>query len=286
MAKRTKVPAALHAELTEYSSMLRALRTTDTLDLAAHLMEPPPFASSRLVVEDDVSMIDDDDEVDNATTGPPQTESSSRDLPSEQSSARSQLSSQTRKRKSGKTKQRDTWTRWPLLAGDVHVPEWGLMDEVKLIAEHVLATSEGQDPILHDKDVAAPDPTCEPTTTVTSPSVASDDGEEENTHPALSPASLRALTAESSAFLARVLALLVAHVPAAEKSMQNRIRPICWETVVDVALTNGVISTRSVACQYKLIRADGWSSASPTPSASACFACIHLASPTVSMRCS
>ncbi|KAF9237020.1 hypothetical protein BU15DRAFT_76390 [Melanogaster broomeanus] len=37
--KRTLVPAALHAELTEYTNLIRALRTSRTLDLTTHLLE-------------------------------------------------------------------------------------------------------------------------------------------------------------------------------------------------------------------------------------------------------
>ena len=36
--KRVFVPAALHAELTEYTNLVRVLRTTRTLDLTAHLL--------------------------------------------------------------------------------------------------------------------------------------------------------------------------------------------------------------------------------------------------------
>ena len=37
--KRVSVPAALHAELTEYTNLVRVLRTTRTLDLTAHLLQ-------------------------------------------------------------------------------------------------------------------------------------------------------------------------------------------------------------------------------------------------------
>lgn len=37
--KRAFVPAALHAELTEYTSLVRVLRTSRTLDLTAHLLQ-------------------------------------------------------------------------------------------------------------------------------------------------------------------------------------------------------------------------------------------------------
>ena len=44
--KRARVPAALHNELTEYSSLLRALRTSNTLDLASQLTTFASVASA------------------------------------------------------------------------------------------------------------------------------------------------------------------------------------------------------------------------------------------------
>ena len=40
---------------------------------------------------------------------------------------------------------------------------------------------------------------------------------------------------------ARILALMAAHVPNAEKSMQNRLRPINWESVIDVVSAHGIV---------------------------------------------
>ncbi len=101
MAQRPKVPTALHAELTEYSSLLRALRTSNTLDLVQHLAEPSLtsfHASSDL---DDVSLPDED---------PPLTESASQDLVSNVgSSIQSYVSSAAREQHpTGKAKQKDT----------------------------------------------------------------------------------------------------------------------------------------------------------------------------------
>ncbi|KIJ59758.1 hypothetical protein HYDPIDRAFT_32862 [Hydnomerulius pinastri MD-312] len=39
LKKRVLVPAALHAELTEYTNLIRVLRTSRTLDLTSHLLE-------------------------------------------------------------------------------------------------------------------------------------------------------------------------------------------------------------------------------------------------------
>ena len=62
----------------------------------------------------------------------------------------------------------------------------------------------------------------------------------------LTPHALRALKASSSIYLSQILALLAAHVPYAEKSMQNRIRPINWETVLEIVAANGLVTPESV----------------------------------------
>ncbi|CDO74824.1 hypothetical protein BN946_scf184353.g5 [Trametes cinnabarina] len=244
MAKRPKVPTALHSELTEYSSLLRALRTSNTLDLTQHLTDAP----NSVVLS--TSPLDDQEDslpgaLEEPSEGPPPTDTVSRDLTSDvTTSVVSQTGGEARElRVLVKGSQRDTWTRWPLLAGDVHVPEWGLQEEVRHVAHQVLV-STGQPSRLEDGepfDLRYEDPA----------QLAEDDlvvpvnGPQE--HPALSSVSLRALTSDSAAFLTRILALVAAHVPYADKSMQHRIRPINWETVVDVACTHGAISAEVAA---------------------------------------
>ncbi|KZT04961.1 uncharacterized protein LAESUDRAFT_618912, partial [Laetiporus sulphureus 93-53] len=38
----------------------------------------------------------------------------------------------------GNTGEGDTWTRWPVPASDLYVPEFSLEDEVRILAEHFL----------------------------------------------------------------------------------------------------------------------------------------------------
>ncbi|KAL7284576.1 hypothetical protein ACG7TL_001869 [Trametes sanguinea] len=245
MAKRPKVPTALHSELTEYSSLLRALRTSNTLDLAQHLTEP-----SQSVLQSP-SLLDDQDELlsDEREEPPeclPPTDTLRHDLTFEvASSVQSRTSGHPRGlRASGKTQQKDNWTRWPLLAGDVHVPEWGLQEEVRHIAQQVLVSVDGLPAAITEAHTQGPrheDPTTPPNVEI----VGLDDDYRE--HSALSPVALRALTSESAAFITRILALVAAHVPNADKSMQHRIRPINWETVVDVACAHGVVDSKAAA---------------------------------------
>ncbi|KAI0657475.1 hypothetical protein C8Q70DRAFT_1001590 [Cubamyces menziesii] len=238
MAKRPKVPTALHSELTEYSSLLRALRTSHTLDLVQHLAEPPPHALRPPSDLDDVQLSDEEHE---EPVQEPPSESVPPDHTSAASSpARSRVSESPERHRSGKGKQRDTWTRWPLLAGDVHVPEWGLHEEVRLVAKHVLSSSASRSSSVlghYQSGKVSPGNTSGPANT--QPSLSDEDDAD---HPALSSVALEALTSDSAVFLNRILALLTTNVPNVDQSMQNRIRPINWETVVDVACANGVVN--------------------------------------------
>ncbi|KAJ6613588.1 hypothetical protein B0H10DRAFT_216761 [Mycena sp. CBHHK59/15] len=198
MAKRKRVPQALHSELSEYSSLLRALRTNDILDVAKHITGPPPPKERRkpkrteLPVQLDVgelrSSLPDESDI-QPVAGP---------------SNLKEIEAPKRKH----ARKRDTWTRWPLLVTDVHVPEWGLQDEIEALMGIALKNNPhaglSESDSLEDLDV--------------------DD----------TPSTLPYLTQSASNFLSSVLALIAIHTPARPQSMQDRINPIGWQNVLDV----------------------------------------------------
>ncbi|KAJ7855116.1 hypothetical protein B0H14DRAFT_742213 [Mycena olivaceomarginata] len=200
--KRKAVSHALHSELTEYSSLLRALSTNDTLDLARRLTEPaPPKKRKKQTAKSAVdSQLEGPRE---ESQGPiaageetrPPTPGSSR-LPPEEPEGEQQ-----------RVRKRDTWTRWPLLPTDIHVPEWGLDDEIEPLVRQCLRNN--------------PHPTDE-------------DGEPDDT-----PSWLPHLTESASVFLSSVFALLSHHTPARPQSMQDRLNPIDWKMVLDILGTCG-----------------------------------------------
>ncbi|KAJ7337361.1 hypothetical protein DFH08DRAFT_252669 [Mycena albidolilacea] len=201
--KRKAVSHALHSELTEYSSLLRALSTSDTLDLARRLTEPPPptkrkkrTAKSALgnlqleaPPEEYQGPLAEGEETQPPTAGSSQ-------LPPEEPEGEQQ-----------RVRKRDTWTRWPLLPTDLHVPEWGLDDEIEPLVRQCLRNN--------------PHPTDE-------------DGEPDDT-----PSWLPHLTESASVFLSSVFALLSHHTPARPQSMQDRLNPIDWKMVLDILGTCG-----------------------------------------------
>jgi len=246
MSKRKRVPAALHSELTEYSSLLRALRTNDTLDVVSHLTKP-----RHIVPTYDEDLLDSDEDLESVSEPPVLSEpdvihATDPSTSTNTDTARSKPRAEKRKRKTStnaainRTHKRDTWTRWPLLSEDVHVPEWGLEDEIGLLASHAIkchpppSTSNPQLGIHPCPDSHPPEPDIE----------VESDGYSDSDPPSYLPA----LTLQVSNHLSQILALLVAHTFPREKSLQNRIEPIGWETVLDVlGSESGLVDDKSVS---------------------------------------
>ncbi|KAF8639130.1 hypothetical protein AX17_001620 [Amanita inopinata Kibby_2008] len=233
MNKRSYVPTSLRSELTEYSSLLRALRTSNALDVSLHLRQHGKFNSDSSSDESDQLRLPND----LSSPAPSITPKSSSIVP-----ASSEPPSNTAK---GTKRKRDSWTRWPLLASDLHVPTWDLEDEIATIASqaaklfpHPLSqtllhetpteTSPRTDPEKYAADIGnidmdADDPECS--------------------------SYYKFLTLSTSTFLANLLALLAAHTPARPPSMQNRIEPLDWRSVLEIASIYGdtdVIDTKII----------------------------------------
>ena len=202
---RKAVPAALHTEISEYVSLLRALRTSGTLDLSSQLTKAHQSAPK--------------DAEDDAEGRVSLNRSDSRDI----TPSHTPLSKSSAGHSTGKSGVKDNWTRWPLLEGDVHVPEFGLHDEIKMIASEALKLQ-----FQPDSDVN---------------NLSEDDNDEEKRLP---QSFLDSLTLASSTHLSRLLSALAAHIPLTEKSMQNRILPIGWESVLDIVAVSGLVDPKSV----------------------------------------
>jgi len=209
MGKRKRIPAALHSELTEYSSLIRALRTTNSLDVTSHITKPRPYSVQ--------------------ISFPPCTSVVS--SPGLTVETPSNLSSRKRKRSSGspsRPRRRDAWTRWPLLANDVYVPEWSLEDEIGILAAQALK--------LRPHPPLPVFPSRSSTSNSNDGDNYEDEDDEDNGD---APSYLSPLTNAASTYLSTILALLVAHTPNRPLSQQNRIEPIGWRAVLDMLSSCG-----------------------------------------------
>ncbi|KAI0317978.1 hypothetical protein OF83DRAFT_75309 [Amylostereum chailletii] len=220
MGKRKVVPAALHSELSEYASLIRVLRTNSTLDVASQLTrQHTPLSSTP-----------------NRSHQHPSPTSPSVAPTEATSISKGKGRASTTNNESPKT--RDTWTRWPLLAEEVHVPEWDFQEEIRLLAHQSLDLHTGRSSTL----ARSSNSTRLNSPTLSIPGEESDD----DTDNFLPEDSVRALADVASSHLERVLASFVAYVPQAEKSSQNRYKPIGWEMVLKVASAAGLADDQVV----------------------------------------
>ncbi|KAF9559777.1 hypothetical protein CPC08DRAFT_708531 [Agrocybe pediades] len=222
MANR-RVPAALHQELSEYASLLRALRVRDAMDVTKHLVKGSPFAMQLDAAG--LPMAGPSD-LNHPYNSPHKTEKA-RGKERAQSPV---IPGQHR---------RDHWTRWPLPLNDVLVPEWTLQDEINVISSHIarqrpplqfpvpIASAEQQ---LHaaegdDDDDDRP--------------VQSLDMDPDSDDPD-APYYVPYLSSIVANYLSVILGILASHTPARPASMQNRIEPLNWRSVLDVVVSCGI----------------------------------------------
>jgi hypothetical protein len=227
---RKLVPVALYSEVAEYTSLLRSLKTNNTLDISYRLAKPHT-PSSALFIEPQSS---NEREPEQSLT------ESAADALSLHPSADSSKQVAGSSASETPAKTRDTWTRWPLLAGDVHMPEWSFEEEVHLVAKQCLASLT----VPHDPLVArGADARSDPGGVFDhSP----DQDNEIDDDDMLSPSTLRILADQCSLHLGQILSCLAAHVPLAGKSMQNRLQPVGWEDVLGIMSVSGLVGEQSV----------------------------------------
>ena len=213
--KRKAVPAALHSEISEYASLLRVLRATDTLDITTHLTRlnsPDETGQATFIPEE-----------------PGQRESTSSRVESPFDEEASRSSPEGESVQPGRSWK--NWTRWPLVPEDVHLPEWGFEDEVYSLAKQVLLSDVSclNSPLMVSSRFRGAD---------------SDDSNvliEDRAEVLLPPSSLRALADVSSSHLERILSALASYTLSAEESTHDRSHPIGWESVLNVVGSAGLI---------------------------------------------
>ena len=204
--KRKAIPAALHSEISEYASLLRVLRATDTLDIATHL--------TRLDSPHETVQATHEEPGQRGSLTPSHVETPV----DEETSRPSPEGDAVHPGRSWKN-----WTRWPLVPEDVHLPEWGFEDEVYSLAKQVLLSDvsylDSRDANSEDSNVLI----------------------EDQAEVLLPPSSLRALADVSSSHLERILSSLASYSLSAEESSHGRSHPLGWESVLNVVGTAGLV---------------------------------------------
>lgn len=221
MVKKTRVPAQLHAELTEYSSLLTALRTSSTLDLSNHLIAYGR-RSSPLGLEERTG---------GGPSSSPPRNTTFHDLAVEQDDTH-QAFEKDAAPLTPVDGHRDLWTRWPLLVGDVHRAEWPLDAEVEYIVGQALQSKRRISGVADDGPVdqdTCPDPDLF----------------------TLDDAYRKSLGAAAGLHLTHILSLLAAHYPLTGTNMHNRIKPICWDDVITAVSSAGKLPVEFVVSIFR-----------------------------------
>lgn len=245
MSKRSR--AALHSELEEYASLVRALRTSKTLDLASHLTQyhTQQSASEHDSAQQSASEADAEEDLNDlprTSSAPPTSdvydEDGEEEIDYEIGIANNKGKRRASFKASGENKrrltsfnERDTWTRWPLLSGDVHIPTWGLDDEVAALSTNISRMQRQQEATsvaVNQNSGAASE-------------LSSTGGEElfddiDDDLEADDEKLILSHLATSTAFtLSRLLSTLAQYVPPVEKSLRNRLAPLDWSAVLRAA---------------------------------------------------
>ncbi|KAL5498001.1 hypothetical protein ACEPAH_2932 [Sanghuangporus vaninii] len=253
--KRRRVPAALRSELTEYASLLRALRTQHALDLSVHLSQlPSRYGENELSPTEsdpeseeggtrrasrrpsEIDLDENRDEEDRRrSTDPgstPETEDS-------RQSSQEVRGIQTPRLKDKKRKRgpHDIWTCWPLLAGDVYPAEFGFEDEVQSIASWV----SGQ-----QRQTSSPTSVQENDTTQGSePNYGANTDTDEEIEE-LDDVATRAVAASTAHHLRSLLSACAVLVPCVEPSLRSRLAPLNWTSVLSAAAANCLASPETI----------------------------------------
>ncbi|KAK2460791.1 hypothetical protein APHAL10511_007261 [Amanita phalloides] len=211
---RQYIPAALHSELTEYSSLLRALRTNSILDVSLQLAQHGIADSST------------SDDSDNEA---PLASASSAPIESSTGGKRKRTDQKAPPRK------RDKWTRWPLLLTDLHKPTWCFEDEIAIVTSEALKLFP---PAFQEPNSERNSP--KPSEPMMSEEYNGDRDEgyidvDESDRPSY----FNFIAISASTLLLNVLLLLSSHTPPRPPSMQNRIEPLDWRSVLEIISVYG-----------------------------------------------
>ncbi|KZV75653.1 hypothetical protein PENSPDRAFT_748311 [Peniophora sp. CONT] len=198
MSKRQKVPANLHAELSDYAHALRALRTTNALDVTSQLISTRPEGGSAFESDPELS----DEQPRAASTEEPVASGSS-----------FQAKKRPRKERSPSKKSvnaGDTWSRWPLPPEELRDAEWDFSEEIQAIARQSIAAHSRATREAYAAEASLSE-------------------DEEEDFDALDHSALVNMASDQ---LERVLSALVSFAPAAAERWANRFNGISWEAIL------------------------------------------------------
>jgi hypothetical protein len=285
------------AEIAEYTSLVRFLHTTSTQDALPHLLVPssvsvPFFGHSRtpspvrqlahlaspnsLLSPPSFSGEDTQVEVvQSDLVGNDRAVVQSREGDTVSEDRRLDVIQGSQERRKG----RSTWTRWPLLKGDVYIPEWTLQDEIQTLASKAtrewinrnvtMGPNKSQEaltsqPSPGDESVECSNPRENTPASPTNPQSSltrtamgdipmdhesTEDSPAGNSNPEsamLHPGVISGLTLEAENVLSRIFGALAAHWPLVDNSLQDRLQPMDGRAVLEIVGQAGIVDPERV----------------------------------------
>ncbi|KAF8915441.1 hypothetical protein CPB85DRAFT_1294472 [Mucidula mucida] len=146
-SKARRVAPELHSELTEYSALLRALRTSNTMDLTTQLSRHYQENGADYYHEEPFSQNASDEEGSDSLrptspiAGPSTSPPPSGALKRKSSASPPPIPISDKKRQKLKV----ALTKWPLLLEDVSKPEWTLQEEISVMMSKIQQDDDGDD---------------------------------------------------------------------------------------------------------------------------------------------
>jgi hypothetical protein len=230
-----RVPLSLHSEFTEYASLLRSLRTSHILDLTSHLSQYQSSTSQQSI---------DDHEDDPEQAGEGRVDGSFQVAHSEASSSSTRVRIDRNEPNEGtsldpdlrsrRAPTRDTWTRWPMLSGDVQKPEWSLQDEVQHIVHTIRKNQRIQEKAAVQSDL------------LRQPGSSTRLNEEDDDAETLDESIFPVLTALTAEYLRALLDVCAEHIPSVAVSSRARLGALSWPGVLAAASASGIASPEAI----------------------------------------
>jgi len=233
MPRRQVVPVSLREEFTEYSSLLRALKTSHTLDLPVNLTEP--------YAKNNIDENDGENDGDNDGNENPSISAATSTGANAEAGTGSGLEQKYLGAKLKDWRNRDQWTRWPIPKKDVPPPDWSLQDEIEAIIKFVLFSNQESDTSSFDEgsnefgdnENNNDDIGDEPSVNIgQEQSLADFDYEDQEDTYSHSLAEMMTPVIQNK--FESLFSLISAHTIARSDSMQNRIEPFDWRDLINI----------------------------------------------------
>jgi hypothetical protein len=230
---------ANRSELSEYVSLLRALRTNELLGIASQaattITAPPVLSDSDDEGTTDPVFVDELAPTHSPSSSQPLHTHTHLQIPIKTSLDDSDTGSANAYPKRARVPaDEEVWTRWPLKLDQLHASKWDLVEEVHQIMAHVLSPDH---PMQADTVVDTKHP-------LRDDGPLQDDNTKEDTHTHHDTCLATVMAISSTHYIEHIFGALAAFVPDPSSSLRGRVKAMEWESVLTIVGTCGIASSQ------------------------------------------